>query len=655
MDKPAQAAKIGIEEVGMPVIAADCTTVAAYLPMLLVPGIMGDFMGTMPIVVGMGLTGSILVDHILIPVAASLWFRQRIRPSLRPGEAPPEAPDGFFMRLYQSVLRWSLRNRWVVVCLSVYAVLWAGLMLYSGAIGRTFFPASDRGQFSIYYDLPLGYSIEETERVAELISEPLRELQASGEVRHFVVAVGSSSALQSPMEGDTVLGPEFGQIMVELQPPNRRVRHQDEIIAELREKIPEYPGMNFRIVPVTEGPPGGADVEVRLTGDNLEQLGQLGEKLAAELKRIKGTQDVQSDYRPMNPEITAEPDPAVVGLLGLNETDVAGVIATAIQGDTSLEMVADDEEITLRIQAGGEHQQYPDDIRRLMLVGPKGRQATVDEVADVRWEYGLFSVKRRDRRRAVQVSCSVIEKKVDPENGTLPVEVFAELRKILPERLNFRAADADKPADDSIGAAFLPAAEAMTFLGQTGTDAEGVRLEFTGENEEMQKNFEYLTKVMVLAVVLIAGILVLQFNSFRQTIIVLVTIPLSFVGVILGMWICDFPFSLASFIGLVSLAGVVVNDAIVMIDFTNQVRREGHPLEDALLDAGRKRLRAVMLTTVTTIGGLLPLFFNLSGGAEFWQPLTGAIIFGLMMASLLTLVVIPVFYSLAYGWRRAST
>ena len=196
---------------------------------------------------------------------------------------------------------------------------------------------------------------------------------------------------------------------------------------------------------------------------------------------------------------------------------------------------------------------------------------------------------------------------------------------------------------------------ASTYVGTSATPSEGIQAEFTGENEERDKNFRYLTESMIVAVVLIYVVLVWQFNSFRQSIVVMLSVPLSFVGVVGGMWVCGFPFSLASFIGLVALTGIVVNDAIVMVDFANQGRKRGLTVREALLEAGVSRLRPVLLTTVTTIGGLLPLFLNISGGGEFWQPLTGAIIFGLGFASILTLVVIPVGYSLVYSttaWRR---
>ena len=196
----------------------------------------------------------------------------------------------------------------------------------------------------------------------------------------------------------------------------------------------------------------------------------------------------------------------------------------------------------------------------------------------------------------------------------------------------------------------------VSFVGTTGTPSEGIRAEFTGENEERDKNFRYLQLCMLIAIVLIFGILVFQFNSFRQATIVLLTVPLSFVGVVAGMWLGNFPFSLASFIGLVSLTGIVVNDAIVVVDFINQERRKGKVLRQAIMEAGRNRLRPVILTTVTTVGGLLPLMLNLTGGAEFWQPLTGAIVFGLLFATVLTLIVIPVAYSLTYPliYRRGT-
>ena len=638
-EDPITAAKTGIEEVGVPVLAADLTTVAAFLPMVLVPGIMGDFMGVMPKVVSVALIGSVLVDHFVIPALAARWYKQQepvadqgalfaamskhehaesteivsqIRPNLGPGT-----------RFYASFLRLALDNRAVVLVLCVLAMFCAGKLF--GKLGFEFFPPSDRGQFSIKYELPLGYSIEETLAASRVITEPLDKWKERGIVVSYVTSVGSAGSLSTRIEEDSANGPEFGEVMVELLSPLDRSVHEQEVIASLRREIIPLPGMTFSIKEVEDGPPGGADVAVRLTGDDIQQLGKLGETIAARLKVIRGTVDARTDYRPYNPELIIEPKPEVVGLHGVTEADIARTVQLGIAGDSQMQIVMDDKDVTLRLQLAPEHQRYPISLKRQMVTAPDGRRAPISELAEVRNDVGVYSINRYERDRAVIAKCNVVK-------PTLPDDVFEVLTgELLPE-LGFRPAKGNP----------------MVFIGTPTTPSEGIKAEFTGENEERDKNFRYLLYSMILGVVLIFGILVTQFNSFRQSLIVMVTVPLSFIGVVLGMWACSFPFSLASFIGLVSLTGIVVNDAIVLVDFTNQARKRGLPLREAVLESGINRLRPVLLTTVTTIGGLLPLLLNISGGAEFWQPLTAAVVFGLAFATILTLVVIPVCYSVSY-------
>ncbi len=671
-EPPAVAAKTGIDEVGIPVIAADLTTIAAFAPMLLVPGIMGDFMGVMPKVVTAALLGSVLVDHFIIPVLAAYWYRQRKPKEVlhaeelvgngsgagseeSVGESRLRADLGPFTRTYARVLRYSLENRWVVAALAAISIAWAMVML--GSIKQEFFPKSDRGQFEISYELPLGYSIDETVRAADVFTKPLLELRDTGELEHFVTAVGSSAGLATRLENDPATGPEFGKVMVQLAPPTERKRHQEVIIEELREKFRPWPGMEYRIEEVEEGPPGGSDVAIRLTGKDLEQLGRVGLQLVERLRLVEGTVDVTSDYRPDSPELVVEPHPEMVGLFGMSDTTVARAVQTAILGDSSIQLSLGDEDVTLRLQAAPEYQRNVQDVSRLMLTAPSGAKATVGQLADIRVETGLYAIRRYERSRAITVRCNL-----RPDAKLSSDQVFGILReKILPE-FGFRPlATTPTTIIGQFKASLVQwgmtsfESPSITFNGGPVSVAEGVRATFTGENEERDENMEYMSGVMIVGVVMIFAVLVIQFNSIRQTVIVLFAVPLSFVGVVFGMWICRHPFSLASFIGLIALAGIVVNDAIVLVDFANQARRRGLPLKEALMEAGINRLRPVLLTTVTTIGGLLPLFLNLSGGAEFWGPLTGAVIFGLAFATMLTLIVIPVCYSLAYSlpvWRR---
>lgn len=646
-EDPVEAAKIGIHEVGLPVIAADLTTVAAFGPMLLVPGIMGDFMSVMPKVVSVALVGSILVDHFIIPTIAARWFAKREPKqdesqsfaALASSESQAHATQaqirpnvGLFTKLYASMLRFALANR-------VYVIIWCliacwGAKLLIAELGFNFFPASDRGQFIVKYELPLGYSCAETLAASQVIVEPLKRWENTGVLVHYVTSVGSAGGLSMRVDDDPATGPEFGQVQVELVPPLDRDITTDEVIRYLRDNIVPLPGMKFSVEVVEDGPPGGADVSVRLTGKDLDQLGSIAQEITAKLTEVHGATDPRTDFRPDNPELSIDPKSNVVGLFGMDPEQISSAVQTAIAGDNRIQITLDDEDVTLRIQLAPEYRKHPEDLKRLIVRAPDNREATIDQLAELERGVGLYSINRYDRSRAVISKCDVVE----PVSAA---DVFKVLNnEILPE-LGFRPTDGAERSLEGFS---------KTFIGDPSSQVAGVHAEFTGENDERDKNFKYLLQSMIIGVVLIAAILTIQFNSFRQSAVVMVTVPLSFIGVVIGMWAAGFPFSLASFIGLVSLTGIVVNDAIVLVDFTNQARARGLPVREALVEAGVNRLRPVLLTTITTIGGLLPLLMNISGGAEFWQPLTGAVVFGLAFATILTLVVIPCAYSMVYAW-----
>ncbi len=657
-EDPVEAAKIGIEEVGLPVIAADLTTVAAYLPMLLVPGIMGDFMSVMPKVVSAALLGSVLVDHFVIPALAARWYRRR-EPKGEESQAfatltATHGADtnhdsrvrphvGPVTRGYAWLLRSALRG-----ATPVFVIVWClvgvfGAKILMGYLGFNFFPASDRGQFIVKYELPLGYSIEATLAASKVITERLDDWKDTGILVNYVTSVGSASGMTTRVDDDPAIGPEFGEVQVELVPPMDRAIHTREVMNYLRQHVELLPGMKMTLTEVEDGPPGGAKVSVRLTGKNLDQLGALARRIKHRLGEIPGTVDESVDFRDTVPILILEPKPDLVGLFGLTERRIASAIQTAIAGDTSIQITLDDEDINLRLQLAPEYQKHPKDIKRLLLTGLDGQKTSIGSLADIRRDVDLFSVNRYERNRATVARCDI-------DDSIQAADVFGVLaEEILPD-LGFRPIEGAKKTVEGF---------AKQYLGRAASEAEGIRAEFTGENDERDKNFGYLIRSMAIGVVLIAVILVVQFNSFRQAAVVMFTVPLSFIGVILGMWVTGFPFSLATFIGLVSLTGIVVNDAIVLVDFTNQARRRGLPVREALVEAGVNRLRPVLLTTITTCGGLMPLLLNISGGAEFWQPLTGAIVFGLAFATVLTLIVVPCAYYLVYlfptiGGARSS-
>ena len=677
---PVEAAKIGIEEVGTPVIMADLTTVAAYLPMLLVPGIMGDFMGVMPIVVGVSLIGSIIADHFVIPVIAARWYRQKqvegqssskgnesmdtnqIDESLTSDQLAIRPNLGIGSRVYRTILTWGLNNRWAIVACGFLAIVWAVIM--SGKIGSDFMPQGDVGQIQVKYELPLGSSVHQTVAHSKIITDSIKVVRQNAidngtpEVRNFVSAIGSSEGLASRLENDPAVGPEFGTIMVQLISPMDRIRHETEVIEDLRNEIDsrldEAPGLNYKLERVEEGPPGGFDVAIRLEANDHEELGRVGAMLIEELKRIKHTFDVGMDYRPENPAMSYRPNEFVLPFFNINEADINNAIYTAINGDDSIVLSIDDEDVPIRVQAADQFRKTRSELGRMMIRGSSGKMASLDELCDVRRTQGVYAVNRYDLKPAVTVRCMLDKEKLTSE------QVFELLRDEVFPRIGFQPNNEIvsyslmgfdlTPIVTSISNTFglNSDSKAMKFSGSPGTPVSNVRAKFTGENEEFQKNFASLQISMIIAVVLIFAILVFQFNSFRQAIIVIITVPFSFIGVIAGSYICGFPFSLATFIGLISLAGVVVNDAIVVVDFINQARSRGLSKREAIIEAGLNRLRPVLLTTITTVGGLLPLFLNLTGGAEFWQPLCGAVVFGLLFATSLTLLAVPVAYDMVY-------
>ena len=659
---PPDAAKIGIEEVGVPVIMADLTTIAAYLPMLLVPGIMGDFMGVMPVVVSVSLLGSVVADHFVIPVIAARWYRQR-KPV---GDSDKDNTDtlthtphkGILTKIYRAILTWSLKNRLVIVVCGGLAISWAVVM--AGKIGSDFFPQGDVGQIEIKYELPLGSSVEQTVKASNVFAEAIDIVkqkaieEGTPEVRHYVAAIGSSEGLSSRLENDPTVGPEFGTIMVQLISPLDRIRHETEVIEDLRKEIDsrldQFPGLTYKLNRIEEGPPGGFDVAIRLESDDHKELGRVGKVLMSELDQIEHTVDVGMDYRPENPALVFEPNEYVVPFFKIDDAAINDAIYTAVNGDDSIVLSIGDEDVPLRVQAAENFRDLRTELMRMMIRGTDGKLATLNELCEVKRTESVYAVNRYSMKPAVTVRCNLDKSKISSE------EVFDHLRKKVFPEIGFEP-QAEIRSFTLLGFDLTPYIKAlglnsntlaMKFSGGEGSSVANVRANFTGENEEFRKNFAALQASMLIAVVLIFAILVFQFNSFRQACIVIITVPFSFIGVIAGSYICGFPFSLATFIGLVSLAGVVVNDAIVVVDFINQSRKRGLDKHDAIVEAGTNRLRPVLLTTVTTVGGLLPLFLNLTGGAEFWQPLCGAVVFGLLFATVLTLLVVPVAYDLMH-------
>ncbi len=664
---PLDAAQRGVREVGASLAAAYLTTFAAFAPMFMVRGVMGDFLELLPIVVLFALCAAMLVDHFLLPVL-SLYFMKSPAPTTggtgglsasgssvldedstggqaasgtrAPAEemtleqmeienAEAVAQRGRVNQVYGRMLRYALHHRLLVLAMATIMTLAPVGLFMSGAIGFEFFPDTDVPIIEIYFELPLGSSMKlrTAEAGAKIEQAVLRAVwpeewhqpSRGGPRVRPVTTMGNPGALNTRLDADQGSGPEFGMVYVELELAEHRKRSAAQIRQAIMEAIPPLPGVIVRVKSPQEGPPVGAPVMVRVLGRKdtpVERLVERGEQIRQLIASVPGTYDVASDYR-LRPEVAVRPNYAEARLYDMDALRIASAVNYALEGVIVGEVdFGGKDRIDVRLRNMATNRDQFEDLANLPLITTSGGIVTLDEVADVTRDEGANILRHYDGRRVVNIRAEL-------EPGVLPDDVKASLvRALYPE---------------------LSSAQRRRLVRQEDVlQADGeTMVKFGGENEMRDDAMADLSLAMGVAFAAMLVILVMKFNSFVQPLIVLASVPLSLVGVALGLMLCGFYFSISAMIGVVALAGIVVNDAIVLVDFINQLKKAGIPMEKAVVYAGQIRLRPIMLTSVTTIGGLLPLALNLAGGGEFWQPLTITIMFGLAFATLLQLFLVP--------------
>ena len=602
---PNQASKRGIARVGLPVIAADLTTIAAFVPMLLMVGVMGQFMSVMPKVVVFALLGSIFIDHFFLPAAAAREGRK--------GRLQHKAPKFNFIRQpYLRALDWSLNHRRRICLGSLAAFVVAMMAFKTGAIPAVFMPTVDHSRFWVNYALPLGTPLEETNRVGLLLAKDM-EARLS-EITHWVLTTGQTGALNSKPQETGRSGPEFGKLTIELTPPGERLLSQSDLVEQVREIAREYAGVKISFEEFSDGPPVGAAIELAIRGDNLDELVEVARNLEGRIGALPEARDLRVDYDAGKPKVNVEVDRArAQSHFGITPDQVSRALLTAFHGEEVGRMWLSGERVDIRLRAPDDLAYTVDTVRELPLRASSGEIIPLGQVADVTLGFSHNAIYRQDGKRTVTLMADT-----SPQYSSVALQ--RDVSEILAE---------------------------MSIPGS-------IQVEFGGQREENTRSTNSAISALGWALILIYAIIAIQFNSLTQPLIVLCTIPLSLIGVALGLFLSGNPFSFMASIGIVALTGIVVNDGIVMVDAINQSKASGLPLREALLDAAARRFRPVVLTTVTTIAGLLPLTLQVVEGGEFWVALGVTIISGLLVASVLTLFIVPVMYSLM-SRRQPST
>lgn len=585
----------GASEVAVPVVSATLTTIAAFLPMLLMPGTTGRFFAIIPKTVAYALLASLFECLIILPVHI-YDFGGLGRRSAR---GPSRGLLGL-RRVYLRALELCLRLRYLALLGLVALAIGAAAIL--GRVPVLFFP-SDFKQFFINVRMPVGTPLDETDRVTREISAILAAMPRS-EIESSTCSVG----LLFDENYKPLSGGHRAQFFVTTASGPERRRSLEEIMAETRRRIAAAAFLEaaIEVVELNDGPPVGKPVTIRFRGDDLPRLRERGEAVAAGLAELPGVFGVDVDLREGRPELRFVLDEDRAARLGVSAAAVGRALAAANDGvvATSWRRPGDDDAADVRVMLREQDRRLPGDLAALKLRNRFGTLTPLSEVARVERAAGLEAIHRFDGQRALTVTADV-----DPAILT--------------------AAEANRRARDLVAA--LPQDAAFV------TD-------FEGEFAETARSFESLKISFVVAIGSIFMVLGAQFRSFLQPLVVLVTVPFSFIGVVLGLWLTGDPFTVMSGIAIVGLAGMVVNDSLVLVDFINRRRRDGLPVVRAIRESAVARMRAILLTTITTVFGVLPMALGMGGRSTVWSPMATSIAFGLSFATVLTLFVIPALY-----------
>jgi len=600
------AAQKGTSEVAWPVVTSTSTTVAAFAPMVFWPGVMGGFMKYLPITLSITLISSLFVAMVISPVLSSMFVRGRRR---------AEGAHGRLVESYERILRTALRYRFTTLALSILVLAGLGLYYARAGHGVELFPDFDPRRASVSIRCPQGTNIRETDRLASIVERRVQPYLEAGDVEHVIASVGSGGG-GGPMGGGGA-GPHLGNITLTFKEYEARQRKSADVLAEIREKLSDLAGAEIRVEKDEEGPPTGAAVTIRLIGEGFRRLETLSEEARQLIVDVPGLVNLRSDHEAARPELAFRVDRQRAMRLGVNTAIVGNFLKTSVFGTKvgTYRQFNDEYDITVRLPL--DQRQSVDDLFRLRVPNADGDAVPLSSLGEFSYTGGFGTIRRINQKRVVTLLADA--------EGRLPTAVLADVQ----ERLS--AFEEALPSDCA--------------------------LQYAGEKEEQDKAQAFLSKAFVVALFLIVLILVAQFNRLIVPFIIMTTVVLSLIGVFAGLLICNMPFGIImTGVGVISLAGVVVNNAIVLLDYTRLLQSRGLDLVSAAVRAGGTRLRPVLLTATTTILGLIPMATGVSfdfhrmavstrsESSQWWASMAIAIIFGLAFATMLTLIVLPTLY-----------
>ena len=605
---PLQAVVDGISEVFFPVLTTILTTFFAFAPMFFMTGIFGKFVFVIPLTISLALFVSLIESTLALPA--------HLLPGLFKSKDLDTKRSHWFVVLrdwYRKAMCKVLRFRYALV-----AVFTLALILSFGYAAQhipfILFPSKQAEMFTVYVDMPTGTDLAETETKIHEIESIILGLPKE-ELESCTALIGTNQWSSAEAENS-------GQIIVNLTPYSKRNRLKsrlaDDIVEHLREQTDKIAGSARIFYQVQSGgPPVGSPIDIKVIGPGDESRKALADDIVAYLATIDGVKDVDRDDREGKEQLVMDLDYEKLSRLGLSVADVARNVRAAYDGDIVTSVRYGEEDVNFKIMVEEKHSKDLDSVKNFRIPNSSGRMIRVSEVVSFDNGPGESDHHHYDGERTITITGDVNKDIITPLEAT--------------------AAVLDR------------------FGGEA--DSQGLRLIKGGESVETEKSMRSLGVTMVVAFIGIYFILVLLFNSLLQPFLVMAAIPFGMIGVIMAFAVHREPFSFLAMLGVIGMGGVVVNDSLVLVNHLNKLREDdpGRPIKERVAEGASNRLRAIIMTTLTTVAGLLPLAYGLGGDSPYMSPMALALGSGLLFATLLTLVLIPSLYTIGYDMKQLVT
>lgn len=638
-----QAAIDGTAEVVPSVATSVTTTIFAFTPMFFVTGVMGKFFAVLPLAVVAMLVISLLESTFILPCHLAHGSKKPFFLTAGLNKMTNRFLDFVIYRFYTRLVEFSIRNAAVTISSAVAVVLLTVTLVRNGTVPQVFFPKLDAPEVIANVIFPDGTPSRVTDEATEKIEKAIQQINekyaAEGQSLVQVIhrKVGSVTIGGGPGGGETSTGGHVGQVHVQLVDNTVRSVTSQDVVNEWRAAVGTIPGVETLTFGSQARGPGGKAIEFKLLAAT-EHMGDLElaiEEAKVELSKFKGVTDVADDSRPGKWELQLTEKPNAQSL-GIPLDNIARTVRASYYGEEVMRLQRGRHEVKLMVRYPEQDRNSLASFADIRVDGGDGIQRPITEVADVTITRGYSEINRINQRRSITISADVDEKE------GVAKDIIQKLQGAEPPPL----AKLVEKVKVYFGAE--PTPQAPAFMTQLLEKYPTLRVRWEGQQEQDTESVGSLMTGLAVALLAMFILLTVEFNSYGQPIVVMAVIPFGIVGAIWGHAIMGLPLTLFSMLGLVALTGVVVNDSIVLVDFINSRVRGGMPLEQAVLEAGQRRFRPVLLTSLTTVAGLFPILMEKSFQAQVLIPMATSLCFGLMLSTLLVLVLVPTFY-LVYG------